>query len=75
MRFKSNFLWGWMVFSLALCLLVTVDKSLRIYRLSQVLASGKLRDEYVSLAVSFAATFVIFVVFLTLALRERKALR
>ena len=75
MRVKRVILWGGTVFSAVLCLLVSTVGALRVYNESQVLAFGKLRHQYISLAENFAGTFIISVVFFILLLRERRALR
>ena len=73
MGIKRVFLWCGVVFAAALCLLVSVGGAVTIYHESQVLAFGKLRHQYISLAENFTATFILFVVLFILLLRERRS--
>jgi subtilase family serine protease len=64
-----------MIISAVLCLLTTTVKALIIYNESQVLAFGKLRHSYTSLAENFAVTFTISAIFLIVLLQERRGSR
>jgi hypothetical protein len=75
MRVKSVFLWSGMIVSAVMCLMITTVGALRIYNESQVLAFGKLRHGYISLAENFAGTFIISAVFPTVLLQERRGSR